>query len=125
MDLIPRARVAHTLRDRTRLLPFLVALTGYAIAGVTVPMLLLFSGGRLLPKTVDDGPHLSPWVAVPIDLVLIALFGLQHSGMARPSFKAWITRRVPEALERTVYIFMVCVVVWLLMLAWQPIPQQV
>ncbi|MDZ7918193.1 MAG: hypothetical protein U5O16_41350 [Rhodococcus sp. (in: high G+C Gram-positive bacteria)] len=49
MDLIPRQQVHATLRDRTRLLPFLIALTGYAIAGITVPMLLLFSGGWLLP----------------------------------------------------------------------------
>ncbi|OZD05192.1 hypothetical protein CH275_12645 [Rhodococcus sp. 06-235-1A] len=125
MDLIPRPQVRATLHDRARLLPFLVALTGYAIAGITVPLLLLFSGDRLLPKTVDDGPHLSPWVAVPIDLALIALFGLQHSGMARPSFKAWLTRRVPEALERTVYIVMVSAVVWVLVLAWQPIPYRI
>ena len=122
MDLIPRPQIRATLRDRSRLLPFLIAFTGYVIAGITVPLLLLFSGGRLLPKTVDDGPHVSTWAAVVIDLALIALFGLQHSGMARPSFKAWITRRVPEALERTVYIFMVSAVVWILVLAWQPIP---
>ncbi|WP_082520917.1 methyltransferase family protein [Rhodococcus sp. Leaf278] len=122
MDLIPGPQIHATLRDRTRLLPFLVALTGYAIAGMTVPLLLLFSGGRLLPKTVDDGPYVSTWLAVLIDLALIGLFGLQHSGMARPSFKAWLTRRVPEALERTVYIFMVSTVVWVLVLAWQPIP---
>ncbi|MCZ4520158.1 isoprenylcysteine carboxylmethyltransferase family protein [Rhodococcus ruber] len=125
MDLIPWPQVRETLRDRARLLPFLAALTGYAIAGITVPLLLLFSGGRLLPKTVDDGPHLSPWVAVPIDLAVVGLFGLQHSGMARPSFKAWLTRRVPEALERTVYIFMVSAVVWFLVLAWQPIPYRI
>ncbi|QIH98589.1 isoprenylcysteine carboxylmethyltransferase family protein [Rhodococcoides fascians A21d2] len=125
MDLTTGQQVRATLSDRARLLPFLVALTGYVIAGITVPLLLLFSGGRLLPKTVDDGPHLSPWVAIPIDLALIALFGLQHSGMARPSFKAWLTRRVPEALERTVYIFMVSAVVWVLVLAWQPIPYRI
>ncbi|MDZ7918192.1 MAG: isoprenylcysteine carboxylmethyltransferase family protein [Rhodococcus sp. (in: high G+C Gram-positive bacteria)] len=44
--------------------------------------------------------------------------------MARPSFKAWLTRRIPEALERTVYIFMVCAVLWVLVLAWQPIPHR-
>ena len=92
------------LTDRRRLVPFLLAFAGYAFAGVTVPLLLLFAGGWWLPKTVDAGPHLSTVPSVVIDVLLLALFGLQHSGMARPSFKAFVTRWVPEALERTVYI---------------------
>ncbi|MBY4211750.1 isoprenylcysteine carboxylmethyltransferase family protein [Rhodococcus fascians] len=125
MDLISWSQLRDVVRDRRRLLPLLIAVCGYAFAGITVPVLLLFSGGHLLPKTVDDGPHVPLGGAVGIDLALIALFGLQHSGMARPSFKAWLTRRVPDALERTVYIFMVCAVVWILILAWQPIPYRI
>ena len=64
---------------------------------MTVPLLLLFAGGWWLPKTVDAGPHLSTGPSVVIDVLLLALFGLQHSGMARPSFKAFVTRWVPEA----------------------------
>ena len=60
-----------------------------------------------------------------IDMLLLALFGLQHSGMARPSFKAFITRWVPEALERTVYIVMASLAVWVLCLGWQPLPQRI
>lgn len=122
MDLTARQRVVGVLRDRTRWFPLSISLAVYAFAGVTVPLLLLFSGGWLLPVTVDDGPHLSTWPAVAIDVALIGLFGLQHSGMARPSFKAFVTRWVPEALERTVYVAMASAVVWILALAWQPIP---
>ena len=88
-------------------------------------MMLLFAGGWWLPKTVDAGPHLSTGPSVVIDLLLVALFGLQHSGMARPSFKAFITRWVPEALERTVYIVMASLAVWVLCLGWQPLPQRI
>jgi hypothetical protein len=48
--------------------------------------------------------------------VLLALSGLQHSGMVRPAFKALVTRWVPEALERTVEIVMASLTVWVLCL---------
>jgi methanethiol S-methyltransferase len=125
MDLITAQQVRTVLVDRRRLVPYLLALAGYAFAAVTVPLLLLFAGGWWLPKTVDAGPHLSTVPSVVIDVLLLALFGLQHSGMARPSFKALVTRRVPEALERTVYVVMACLAVWVLCLGWQPLPHRI
>ncbi|TQM32891.1 methyltransferase family protein [Nocardia bhagyanarayanae] len=126
MDLTTtQQQVRGALADRRRLVPFLLAFGVYGVAGVTVPLLLLFAGGWWLPKTVDEGPHLATGPAIAIDVLLLALFGLQHSGMSRPAFKAFITRWVPEALERTVYIVMVCVVVWVMCLVWQPLPQRI
>ncbi|MBS1691425.1 MAG: isoprenylcysteine carboxylmethyltransferase family protein [Actinobacteria bacterium] len=125
MGVTTAQQVRATLADRRRLVPFLVAFVVYAFAGVTVPLLLLFAGGWFLPRTVDSGPHLSTGPSVAINLVLLALFGLQHSGMARPAFKAFLTRWVPEPLERTVYIAMVCLAVWVLCLGWQPLPQRI
>lgn len=124
MDLITRHQAWDILADRRRLVPVLVAFAGYAFAGVTVPLLLLFAGGWWLPKTVDSGPRAATGIAVVIDMLLLALFGLQHSGMARPRFKAFVTRLVPEALERTVYVVMASLAVWLLCLGWQPLPQR-
>ena len=125
MGLIAPQQIRGVLTDRRRLALFLVALTVYAFAGVTVPMLLLFAGGWWLPKTIDTGPHLSTAPSVVINVALLALFGLQHSGMARPACKAFLTRRVPEALERTVYIAMACLAVWVLCLGWQPLPHRI
>jgi methanethiol S-methyltransferase len=125
MGLIAPQQMRAVLTDPRRLGPFMLALTVYAFAGVTVPLLLLFAGGWWLPKTVDTGPHLSTAPAAVIDVALLALFGLQHSGMARPAFKAVLTRWVPEALERTVYIAMACLAVWALCLCWQPLPQRI
>jgi protein-S-isoprenylcysteine O-methyltransferase Ste14 len=125
MDLITRQQVRDVLSDRRRVVPVLLASAGYAFAGVTVPLLLLFAGDWWLPKTVDAGPHVATGPAVVIDVLLLALFGLQHSGMARPGFKAFVTRQVPEALERTVYIVMAGLAVWVLCLGWQPLPHRI
>lgn len=80
--------------------------------------------GLALPITVDASiwPPLSPWLAGAIDLGLIALFGLQHSVMARPRFKRWLTRFVPPHLERAVYVLATCPVLLAVMLFWQPLP---
>lgn len=125
MGLIAPQQMRETLLDPRRLTPFLLAFAGYAFAGVTVPVLLLFAGRWWLPKTVDFGPHLGVGPSVVIDVLLLGLFGLQHSGMARPSVKAFITRKVPQSLERTVYVVMTSLVVWLVVLGWQPVPMRV
>lgn len=122
MDLITPHQARSVLSSPSRLVPFLIAFAVYGFAGITVPIMLLFAGGWWLPKTIDKGPHVATLPAIVIDLALLSLFALQHSGMARPAFKAFVTRWVPEALERSLYIVGVCVVMWLIMLAWQPIP---
>jgi len=123
MDLITRQQAGEVLADRRRLLPLAVAASGYAFAGVTVPLLLLFSGGWWLPKTVDAGTRLSAGPAVAVDVLLVSVFGLQHSGMARPAVKAFFARYVADSLERTLYVVTASLAVWLLCLAWQPVPK--
>ncbi|WP_170937163.1 MULTISPECIES: methyltransferase [Rhodomicrobium] len=75
-----------------------------------------------LATTVDTGPTLPPFAAALVDLALVALFGLQHSLMARPGFKAWWTRTVPKGLERSTYVMAASAVGFIMMLFWQPIP---
>ncbi|MEK9970082.1 MAG: isoprenylcysteine carboxylmethyltransferase family protein [Ferrovibrio sp.] len=86
--------------------------------------LALFLAGLWLPFTVDASiwPSLSPWHAGAIDLGLIALFGLQHSVMARQGFKRRLGAVVPAYLERAVYVFVTCLPLALLVLCWQPLP---
>ena len=72
--------------------------------------------------SVDVGPDSHPFAAALIDLGLVALFGLQHSAMARPGFKAWWTRIVPQGLERSTYVMAASLVGFIMMLFWQPIP---
>lgn len=99
---------------------------------VTAALALFLTGlpqlaGVELPITVDASiwPPLSPWLSGAIDLGLIALFGLQHSVMARSGFKRWLTAFVPPHLERALYVLATCPVLLAVMVFWQPLPGMV
>ena len=99
-----------------------IALAVYAVFFATFLYLIGFVAGLpFLPATVDRGLLAVPLPAVLVDLALIALFGVQHSVMARPGFKAAWTRTVPAALERTVYVLAASLCLIVLFALWQPI----
>jgi protein-S-isoprenylcysteine O-methyltransferase Ste14 len=79
------------------------------------------AGFDALPTHVDKGRTAAPATAAVIDLALIALFGIQHSVMARPGFKATWTRLVSPALERAVYCLASAICLILLFAFWHPI----
>lgn len=80
-----------------------------------------FIGGFLTPTTLD-GPPVRPLAeAMAIDLALLLAFSLQHSGMARPAFKRWWTRIVPEAAERSTYVLVSSLALAAFFVFWQPI----
>ena len=84
--------------------------------------LIAFVGGLpVVPVTVDHGPVAAPPPALTIDLGLIALFGLQHSVMPRPAFKAWWTTVVSKPLERSFYVLAASLCLVVLFALWQPI----
>ena len=77
-----------------------------------------FVGNLLVPKSIDSAP--ADWLrAIGTDVLLIGLFGLQHSIMARPWFKRHWTRLVPQPIERSTYCLISCVVSFFLMWQWQ------
>lgn len=80
-----------------------------------------FFGGFLVPKTVDSGLSGPVASAVAVNLLLVGLFGLQHSVMARPGFKEVWTRLVPRPIERSTYVLISCLVTALLIWQWRPI----
>jgi methanethiol S-methyltransferase len=81
----------------------------------------LFSDGVLVPKSVDSGSASRFGIALAVNLGLLLLWGLQHSAMARPGYKNWLTRRVPVALERATYVMASNLALGLLMWQWQPL----
>jgi protein-S-isoprenylcysteine O-methyltransferase Ste14 len=107
----------------TRGLFLAISLACYGLFLATFLYLVGFVGGfAALPRTVDFGPPAPLSVALAIDLALIALFGLQHSVMARPAFKRRWTRIVPPVLERSIYVLMASLVLIVLFVGWRPVP---
>jgi protein-S-isoprenylcysteine O-methyltransferase Ste14 len=83
--------------------------------------LAAFIGNLWVPRSMDSAPVAPLWSALLIDTLLIALFGLQHSVMARPSFKQWWTKFVPRPIERSTYVMFTNAALILLFTFWQPI----
>lgn len=81
-----------------------------------------FVGDLVVPRSVDRGPHAPVGEAIVIDVVLLGVFAAQHSVMARPAFKRWWTRVVPQVVERSTYVLASNLVLALLFWQWRPIP---
>jgi protein-S-isoprenylcysteine O-methyltransferase Ste14 len=91
---------------------FFLAVLGYA-AG--------FFAGLGVPKGIDQGPRAAVPVAVAIDLLLLLLFAVQHTVMARPWFKRRWTRIVPAPAERASFVLAASLVLALLFWLWRPV----
>jgi protein-S-isoprenylcysteine O-methyltransferase Ste14 len=95
----------------------------YSIA-FTSPFLGDFAG-TLVPKTIDSGATPGLAHALIVDSLLLGLFAIQHSVMARPGFKAWWTRIVPPAAERSTYVLLSSLILILMFWKWEPMPQAI
>jgi methanethiol S-methyltransferase len=107
----------------SRALSLFFAIVCYAIFFATFLYLIGFVGNfPMIPKTVaTPASSMAPAAAGIIDLALIALFGVQHSVMARQGFKRAWTKVVPRHIERSVYVLITSIVLIVLYLFWQPI----
>ncbi len=106
-----------------RLLTFGFAVAAYILFFATFLYLVAFVGDLPgVPVSVDRGPASPLAVAMLVDSVLVALFGLQHSVMARPAFKRRWTRIVGLVAERSAYVVASSLVLVVLFAGWRPIP---
>lgn len=106
----------------SRALSLLFAIVAYAIFFATFLYLIVFVGDfSFAGRTVDVGREAPLATAVVIDIALILLFGLQHSVMARPAFKAKWTKIVPPQAERSVYVLAASIALMIMFLFWRPI----
>lgn len=84
--------------------------------------LVAFLGNFWVPRTVDHGLSAPVGQAVVVNMILLGVFGLQHSVMARPGFKTRWTRLVPPSIERSTYVMLSNVVLVLLYWQWRTMP---
>jgi len=105
-----------------KILAFLYGLASYLFFLVTLLYAIGFVTGIVVPKTIDMGPVVPVTEAIAVNLLLLTLFALQHSVMARPAFKKWWTRVVPESIERSTYVLAATLALALLLWQWRPMP---
>jgi methanethiol S-methyltransferase len=80
-----------------------------------------FIGGFLTPTMLDGSPGVPLLQALLVDIALLAAFAIQHSGMARPAFKRWLTSSIPVAAERSTYVLASSLALAVLYVFWEPI----
>lgn len=105
-----------------KVIAFSYGIAAYLVFLVTILYAIGFVTGLVVPKTIDIGAQTGATEAVIIDLLLMSIFAVQHSVMARHQFKAWWTQFVPKPVERSTYVLFASLSLLLLFWQWRPLP---
>lgn len=104
-----------------RISVFLYGVIAYAIFVGVFAYALGFVGNFLVPKSIDSPPQIPLAQALFVNFLVLGAFAIQHSVMARPAFKRWLTRFIPKPAERSNYVMMSNLAMIVLFVFWQPL----
>src|SRR3979409_1380116 len=105
-----------------RLLILFYAIVSYAVFLVSFLYAVGFVGNYLVSKSIDVGGRTNLTGAIVVYVLLVGIFAIQHSLMARPAFKQWWARIFPVACQRSTYVLLSSLILLLLFWQWRPIP---
>ena len=108
-----------------KLLAVLYGVLSYAFFFAVFLYAIAFVEDLPVPKTIDSGTGGPLVPTLIIDALLLGVFAIQHSVMARPAFKAWWTKIVPAQIERSTYVLLASLALALVCWQWRPLPQNV
>ncbi len=105
-----------------RFIAFLYGLASYLFFCVPLLYAIGFVEGLVVPKTIDTGTVVPLTEALIVNILLMSVFAIQHSVMARRQFKEWWTQFVPKSVERSTYVLFATAALALLCWQWRPMP---
>ncbi|MBT8266911.1 MAG: isoprenylcysteine carboxylmethyltransferase family protein [Bacteroidia bacterium] len=104
---------------------FIYGILSYVVFLASFLYAIGFLGQFIVPKHINSGTESNLTMSIVINLILLSLFAIQHSIMARPSFKKWWTKIINPAIERSTFVLLTSLLLFLIFWKWQPMTDKV